>query len=444
MSKITDLTGQKFGKLTVVNRAENHVSNNGNKRVVWHCKCECGNEVDVMALNLTRNHTISCGCARSDGRKKLTRDITGQRFGYLTAIRRIDGKTRTTWLFKCDCGNEIEALLSNVASGKTQSCGKRCGLKNHPYDNKPQKGFRGDLTGERFGKLVVIEKMEDKEGYTQFLCQCDCGNQKIVSGSCLKYGITKSCSCLHKEIAGKSKYENLIGQRFGKLVVIGIAESRYAKNHWLCRCDCGNETVVSTTGLKSGHTQSCGCYQDQVASDTHFVDLTGKTFGKLYVIERVENSNTGLVRYLCQCECGNKTTVIGGHLSGGKIQSCGCWVYSRLEECVIEFLRQKGYVNGIDYECQKKFDDLTGTGGYLLSYDFVIYDESKPIFLIECQGQQHYNPIDFFGGAEQFEKQQIHDELKRKYAQKIDVPLIEIPYSYTDEQIIEKLVSIGL
>lgn len=78
MTKINDLTGKTFGKLTVIRRAEDHVSKNGNKRVAWLCKCECGNELVVLGLNLTRNHTVSCGCARKSGRKKLMVDITNQ------------------------------------------------------------------------------------------------------------------------------------------------------------------------------------------------------------------------------------------------------------------------------------------------------------------------------------------------------------------------------
>ena len=441
MAGFNDLTGKKYGKLTVMYRVEDHLSKNGNKRVVWHCRCDCGNEVDVMALNLTRNHTISCGCARLEGRKKLSRDITGERFGHLIGIRKIENSTRTKWLFKCDCGNEVEAYLSNVTTGKTQSCGKNCGLKNHPNKSKKKKGYRGDLTGQRFGHLLVLKQLEDIDGWTQFLCKCDCGNEKIVKGICLKYGVTKSCGCLHKDAVRKTTFEDLTGQRFGKLQVISLAESKYDKLHWLCRCDCGNETIVSTSGLKTGHTQSCGCYQDEVASNTHLVDLTGQRFGKLTVLERAENSRTGLVRYKCQCDCGNITTVINSHLLGGFIQSCGCWAYSRLEECVVEYFKKQGYINSIDYECQKTFQDLTGLGGGLLSYDFIFYINNEPTYLIECQGQQHYNPIEFFGGKDQFERQQMHDALKKEYAELLGIPLIEIPYNFSNEQIINLLKS---
>ncbi len=425
-----DLTGKRFGKLVALYEVDKHESKNGNKRITWHCKCDCGNETDVMALNLTRNHTTSCGCARSEGRKKLQRDITGERFGHLVGIRKVESKNGLTrWLFKCDCGNEVECYLPNVTTGKTKSCGKSCGLKSHYYDNIKKKGYRKNLVGQRFGKLVVLEQLEDKNGWTQFRCKCDCGNEKITSGNNLIYGYTQSCGCLHKEVIKSKLSENLINQRFGKLVVIAKSKSKYNKTHWLCKCDCGNETIASTSGLKSGHTQSCGCFQDEVASNTHFNDLTGRRFGKLVVLRRAENSSLGFTRFECKCDCGNITIVNSAPLMDGRTQSCGCWKYSKLEEYVVKYFKEKGYINSVDYECQKKFENLTGTGNSLLSYDFIVYKNNEPFCLIECQGQQHYHSVDYFGGEKQFEKQMIHDKLKSDYAKMLGLPLLEIPYT---------------
>lgn len=437
-----DLTGKKFGKLTVLYEVDNHESKNGNRRIVWHCKCDCGNETNVMALNLTRNHTTSCGCARADGRKKIQRDITNERFGNLVGIKKVDSKNGLTrWLFKCDCGNEVECYLANVTSGKTKSCGKRCGLLSHYYDNIEKKGCRQNLVGQKFCRLLVIEQLEDKNGWTQFRCLCDCGNEKITSGNNLKYGSTKSCGCLHKESIINKLTENLTGQRFTKLVVISKAESKYNKSHWNCLCDCGNKTVVSTGGLKSGHTQSCGCYQDEVASDIHFNDLTGKRFGRLLVIERTKNSERGLTRFKCLCDCGNETIVNSATLMDGRTQSCGCWKYSKLEELVIKYFKEKGYINTIDYECQKKFENLTGTGNKQLSYDFIVYKNSEPFYLIECQGKQHYEPIKYFGGEEKFKTQQIHDKLKSDYANMLEIPLLEIPYTITKYKDVKRILT---
>ena len=66
MSRLKDLTGKKFGKLTVLKRADDYVQKNGRKRVMWICKCDCGNEVIVNGDNLKGKKTSSCGCLQRE------------------------------------------------------------------------------------------------------------------------------------------------------------------------------------------------------------------------------------------------------------------------------------------------------------------------------------------------------------------------------------------
>lgn len=129
-----------------------------------------------------------------------------------------------------------------------------------------------DLTGQQFGRLTVIARAENNaQGSAQWLCKCSCGNPeyKIVRSTHLISGSVKSCGCLMKE-AG-----NILNQRFGKLVVVSKADDKIANDGvhitmWNCRCDCGNMTVVDTSSLKSGHTKSCGCLQGEHHNDaTH-------------------------------------------------------------------------------------------------------------------------------------------------------------------------------
>lgn len=57
----------------------------------------------------------------------------------------------------------------------------------------------------------------------------------------------------------------LIGQRFGRLSVISEYGSINEQMHWVCKCDCGGEVIVTTAHLRSGHTQSCGCLRKDMA-----------------------------------------------------------------------------------------------------------------------------------------------------------------------------------
>lgn len=70
MSKMIDLTGQRFGRLTVIERV---TSRPGSTNARWLCKCDCGNETTVLGTTLRRGESTSCGCYRADYfRQKMT------------------------------------------------------------------------------------------------------------------------------------------------------------------------------------------------------------------------------------------------------------------------------------------------------------------------------------------------------------------------------------
>lgn len=104
----------------------------------------------------------------------MYKDITGQRFGKLIAIKIDEEKTKTYgtthWLCRCDCGNEVSVYLGNLTRGHTRSCGCLC------KENSSKK--REDLTGRVFGKLTVIEYSPEeskKRGRVTWKCLCECG-----------------------------------------------------------------------------------------------------------------------------------------------------------------------------------------------------------------------------------------------------------------------------
>ena len=126
-----------------------------------------------------------------------------------------------------------------------------------------KRGWR-NLIGERFDKLVVIERVEDyiypssKKHEAKWLCKCDCGNTITVIHHNLLNGHVHCC----KECKS-NKLKDIKGQKFGKLTVLERAEDFIGpsgrETQWLCKCDCGNTVVVRGHSLRNGHTKSCGC-----------------------------------------------------------------------------------------------------------------------------------------------------------------------------------------
>lgn len=171
-----------------------------------------------------------------------------------------------------------------------------------------------DILGQHFGRLTVIAKAPSRNGRSYWLCRCECGNEVIVRGTSLTSGNTKSCGCLH--------HPDLTGKRFGRLTVLRKTSSGHS-TMWLCRCDCGNETVVSTHSLVSGNTKSCGCQRRESAHNTRFKNLTGCHFGKL-TVEKLDRIEHGKSYWQCRCNCGNITMVNTSELVTGKTKSCGC------------------------------------------------------------------------------------------------------------------------
>ena len=119
------IIGRKFGRLTVIERVDNHIQPSGQAKVMYRCKCDCTNEVIVSASHLVSGHTTSCGCLRIEVLQELlVKDLTGQKFGRLTVISKNKIKNgRQYWNCKCDCGKDTVASSTSLTTGKRKSCG---------------------------------------------------------------------------------------------------------------------------------------------------------------------------------------------------------------------------------------------------------------------------------------------------------------------------------
>lgn len=205
--RLIDLTGQKFGNLTVLEKTNERK----NGEILWLCKCDCGNITKIRGRYLREGHTTSCGC-----KKKITamnmgkaqfHDLTGQKFNYLTVLEKTNQKQGTNYIWKCqcDCGNIHYVPGADLVCGKIKSCG--CQKLKTIGKTKEI-----NMIGQKFGKLTVLRKNgKDSDGSINYLCKCDCGNFKTVNGCSLRAKTTTSCGCINYSI-GEKNIANILKQ----------------------------------------------------------------------------------------------------------------------------------------------------------------------------------------------------------------------------------------
>ena len=181
-----DITGMRSGKLVAIEPTDKRYDGS----VIWKCRCDCGKEVEEPASKILRGTVKSCGCGRIRSRAL---DLTGKRFGSLTALERLDQKQGSSWLWKCkcDCGNITTASASALSGGRVQSCG--CMQTTRLRASR-------DVTGEHFGRLTALYPTEKRAyGGVVWICACECGKEVEVPLSQLTSGNVQSCGCLKKD-----------------------------------------------------------------------------------------------------------------------------------------------------------------------------------------------------------------------------------------------------
>lgn len=235
------------------------------------------------------------------------KDLSGQKFNMVTVLC-LDWNTEqgNVWKCRCDCGNIF--FVKNgyeLARGKIKSCGCH---------------YRPSLVGRKFGRLTVLSEEVPQDGCRIWKCLCECGNTINVSTKSLNSGNTKSCGCVHREIAIARSGLDLTGERFGSWVALRRDMTAQHRSRWLCKCDCGTVKSVETYSLWSGESSSCGCSRGM---PNGMANLVGKRYGRLYVI-RYDRTENHKVYWEYKCDCGAIITATTNALNSGNTRSCGC------------------------------------------------------------------------------------------------------------------------
>lgn len=209
-------------------------------------------------------------------------DFTGQKIDKLLVLEKAKSRSgHVYWKCKCDCGAELEVSGESLRRNIPHNCG--CVKKQQQAALEKQKLEKKNyLIGKRFGKLVVLERL-NKTNCSGILwkCQCDCGKIKEVATASLTAGDVKSCGCLLLE----SHLIDITGQKFGKLTALYYIPE---KSKWHCKCDCGQEKDIKSYHLRSGAIQSCGCINYSIG-EQNIITILNK-FNIPYIKEYTEFS----------------------------------------------------------------------------------------------------------------------------------------------------------
>lgn len=195
--------------------------------------------------------------------------------------------------FLCPYDNNIfESSLPNVATGHTKSCG----CQNEQFKYNP-----GDYLGPK-NNIKFIKRTEKlPNGEWKALFQCPYHEKEVFFEARIRSvvaGNTTSCGCKYLEHAKNINFDDLTGQKFGKLTVLEDSGKRdNAGNiYWKCKCSCEKQTIVYVIGqsLKSGNTKGCGCikrsYGEEIIS--HYLDNVNIPYKQEYIVKDCVNPKT--------------------------------------------------------------------------------------------------------------------------------------------------------
>jgi hypothetical protein len=251
-SNAIDMTGQRFGRLTVLRKSETRSPDGA----LWHCECECGSVKLVPRRRLVSGNTKSCGCLKtetSSGVRFNRRgdDLTGRRFGSWTVLRPEAGKG---YLLLCDCGKEGFSSPGPLVKGSTLRCAT-CSvpvraenvakaLVLRRMDLLGAGVFGPDISGAVYGRVTV----ESRGSGEKWNVVCECGTRKQLSGLDLREGRITRCG----RACG---IDDISGLKIGEWSILGRDPD--AKMKYLCSCSCGDIYSIFRSALQQGRSRMC-------------------------------------------------------------------------------------------------------------------------------------------------------------------------------------------
>lgn len=288
------------------------------------------------------------------------------------------------------------------------------------------------LEGEKVGpyELVLIKRLPNRRG----IFKCECGKEFEAAISNVSRGNVSSCGC--------KRFHYKPGDLLGPDKIELVRYTNKDKNRkwfgdFICP-RCGQTFNSRINNVVKGETRSCGCIRDKKFYDKihsySYKEIAGEKAGvwtALYRTERQDKNHTWY--WMCQCENGHYHEILSSNF--GKTLTCPfCTGESSGERKVRITLEQLK----IEYKQQYSFSECKRIN--LLKFDFYLPDYNC---CVEYDGEQHFEPSNFFGGEEAFKERQERDEIKNQFCREQNIRLIRIPYwdfnKINEDYILERL-----
>ena len=195
-----------------------------------------------------------------------------------------------------------------------------------------------DLTGKRFGKLVVLSLgKKTKNRSTVWDCQCDCGKKIVARNKNLLEKITTDCGCISKK--GYSVNQKIARLTLLKEIPVGSGRK------WECICECGNKVIVKERLIREGSVKSCGCLKKEYAKKGNVVHGYNKTR-----IQRIYEA--------MKARCYNKNHIHYYNYGGRGVTVCKEWLGEDGIKNFGEWALNNGYANNLS------IDRIDNNGNY--------------------------------------------------------------------------------
>lgn|SRR5574344_1245565 len=407
---------------------------------------EKNNNITILGIYQTSKTPILCHCniCNHDWVSEPRRLSSGQGCPYCAGNKK---KTHKEFIEEMYSKNPHIKILSHYVSNSSKVSVK-CIICGHEWNTKPNTLLTGHGCPKCAKKSIVVNarKSHDKfiddlkhinpninvlevyvNSYTKILCKCKkCGHEwRVKPNNLLNSQGCPCCNATSLKTTEKFKLEML--DRHPEIEVVGEYINNKTKIE--CKCKLCNKTFFNSP-TKMLSSSKKGCQECAIL----YGQLSRRKSKEQFVKELsdINSSVLALTPYIsikekitCKCKkCGEVWDTTPDYLLRGF--GCKKCNISIGENLIYDWLSK----HNIDFDIHRTFDGLRGVNNGLLNYDFYI---SSWNMLIEFQGIQHYQPVEYFGGKESFLTQQEHDKRKRDYAKQNGIILLEIRFDQKNE-----------